>query len=364
MPESHLKEPSQLQLNNENPAECLPLYDGASTTLLEALAKHFQWFTAHPGTSKEALSELVCTEHSILPEGNLMPTSYASAYRLIKPYLAESIEFHACTNDCILFRDKYEKCTECPICKSPRYKPEGNENPYRKFLYLPLQPRLTRMFGYKNVAEAIQSHLGSLESSSPLMYDIHDSPIWKSSYSLFNGDKRGLSFAFCTDGVNPFSHNRVKYSMWPIMVTLLNLPRKCRNSVNNIFLLGIVLSNDNQEPKHLDPYLSVAVDKLLMLSSVQMYDAFRDECFQLKVEVLVYILDYPGMGKVLRMCGSGAYKGCIWCEIKGVYYVCVTISVCIHRYQGYNNLIIKLHISVHYIGDINDHHALLITIHI
>lgn len=27
----------------------------------------------------------------------------------------------------------------------------------------------------------------------------------------------------CTDGVNPFAHNKVTYSMWPIMLTLLNL---------------------------------------------------------------------------------------------------------------------------------------------
>ena len=297
----------------------MPLYSGANTTLLETLAKHFEWFTSHPGTSKQALSELLRLEHSILPEDNILPDSYSSAFRLIEPHLIKPEVFHACINDCILFRNEYVNATECPKCKSHRYMHEASRIPFRKFIYLPLQPRLTRMFGSQNIAEILQSHGGSLKHS-PLMYDIHDSPIWKGAYSadgLFNGDKRGISLAFCTDGVNPYSHNRVTYSMWPIMLTLLNLPRSIRNSFSSIFLLGIVPGNGTQEPKSLDPYLDVAVDELLKLSNLDLYDAYKAEPFKLKVEILLYVLDYPGIGKVFRMSGSGAYKGCVWCEIKG-----------------------------------------------
>ena len=73
--------------NSSTPNANLPLYSGAKTTLLETLAKHFEWFTSHPGTSKQALSELLCLEHSILPEDNTLPSSYSSAFRLIEPYL-------------------------------------------------------------------------------------------------------------------------------------------------------------------------------------------------------------------------------------------------------------------------------------
>ena len=159
-------------------------------------------------------------------------------------------------------------------CGSPRYKHEASSIPLRKFVYLPLQPRLTRMFGSQNISEILQSHSGSSKAKSSLMYDIHDSPTWKREYSpngLFNGDKRGISLAFCTDGVNPFSHNRVAYSMWPIMLTLLNLPRKIRNSFSSIFLLGIIPGNGTQEPKSLEPYLDVAVDELLKLSNTDLY---------------------------------------------------------------------------------------------
>ena len=68
---------------------------------------------------------------------------------------------------------------------------------------------------------------------------------------------------------------------------------------------------------HRSLHIDVVVDEFLKLSSVDLYDAYKAEPFKLKMEILLYVLDYPGMGKVLKMCGSGAYKGCVWCEIKG-----------------------------------------------
>ena len=58
-----------------------------------------------------------------------------------------------------------------------------------------------------------------------LMTDIFYSPKWKAAYAtdgLFQGDPRGLSMQLSTDGVNPFSANKICYSMWPIMLSVLN----------------------------------------------------------------------------------------------------------------------------------------------
>ena len=47
-----------------------PLYEGASVTVLEAVAQHLLWFTDHPGTSKQALTDIIHMQHhSILPKG-------------------------------------------------------------------------------------------------------------------------------------------------------------------------------------------------------------------------------------------------------------------------------------------------------
>ena len=117
--------------------------------------------------------------------------------------------------------------------------------------------------------------------------------------------------------MNPFNHIHVSYSMCPIVLTLLNLPRDTRFSFENLFLVGIVPGNGTKEAKKFDPYIEVLVDEIIQLCNVQMYDAYQGAPFDLKTEILLYILDYPGVGKTFRISGSGAYKGCLWCDIKG-----------------------------------------------
>lgn len=85
----------------------------------------------------------------------------------------------------------------------------------------------------------------------------------------------------------------------------------------NILLLGIIPGNGAKEPNNLDPYLEVVVDEIIEPSGKKIYDAYQDCMFDLHIQILLYILDYPGLGKVLKLSGSGAYKGCIWCDIDG-----------------------------------------------
>ena len=65
------------------PITKMPLYDGASTTLLEALAEYMLWFSEHSSISKEALSDILHLQHNrILPAGNVFQRS--SLFRLVK----------------------------------------------------------------------------------------------------------------------------------------------------------------------------------------------------------------------------------------------------------------------------------------
>ncbi len=296
-----------------------PLYEGSSVTVLQAICEHMSWFTSHPGISKEALSDILHMQHHvILPKDNLLPDSYESALKTIEPFLLQPVVFHACQNDCILFTKDYATLKECPKCNAPRYK--HGTLPFRKFVYLPLGPRIERIFGTKNLSQLVQSHSGADMPASDVMYDVQDSPTWRSAYSqqgIFKGDKRGISLGLCTDGVSPFSHRKVTYSMWPLMLTNLNLPRKVRCLFQNIILLGIIPANGTKEPHNISPYLELVVDELLYLSSRKLYDSYQQAPFTVKVNILIYILDYPGIGKVMSVTGSGSYSGCVWCDISG-----------------------------------------------
>ena len=101
------------------------------------------------------------------------------------------------------------------------------------------------------------------------------------------------------------------------MMTMLNLPQDRWHHFENMLLLGVIPGNVKHKPKTLDPYLEVIVEELLNLQNKKIYDAHEEQMFSLRVEIILHILDYPGIGKVFKMSGSGAYKGCIWCDITG-----------------------------------------------
>ena len=189
-------------------------------------------------------------------------------------------------------------------------------------MYLPIGPRLVRLFGTANLSQIVQAH-GLHSSENQHINDIHSSTAWKLAYSndgQFEGDCRAISFAVNTDGVNPFSHNKISYSMWPIILTVLNLPRSVHHSFANVWLAGIVPGNKSKEPNNLDPYLSILVDELLAITNKEVFDAYQDAPFTLKVNVLLYVLDYPGISKVFKIKGANAYQGCAWCELEDTSY--------------------------------------------
>lgn len=301
-----------------------PLLHSSSTwTLLETLVHLFYWFSSHPSISKEAFSKNLQMWHSILPEGNCLPTSYRSAYKIIKPYLVPEMVFHACVNDCVLFRGDYKENVTCPKCNEPRFK--RNNIPRRTFHYLPLGARLARSFGAKDISYLLQSHGGEkpCPETKKTMDDVHDSPKWKEAFrptGTFEGDPRGVALSLCLDGLNPWSKNKTNYSMWPIVLGQLNLPRRIRFHFENLILVGIIPSQvQGGEPKDLDPYLEVLVDEIIYLSGSKLYDAYQRAPFSAKVEVLIYILDYQGVGKVFSLTGTGSLRGCAWCLFKGEY---------------------------------------------
>ena len=51
--------------------------------------------------------------------------------------------------------------------------------------------------------------------------------------------------------------------MWPIVITVLNLPRSIRHIPGSMFLVGIIPGK--AEPKNMDPYLDILVDDILGL---------------------------------------------------------------------------------------------------
>ena len=75
------------------------------------------------------------------------------------------------------------------------------------------------------------------------MRDIWDTERWKKDWygvdGEYEGDRSGVTLSFCSDGVNPYKSMHEVYSMWPLMITVMNLPIALPKSIGGILLLGI-----------------------------------------------------------------------------------------------------------------------------
>ena len=206
------------------------------------------------------------------------------------------------------------------LCNEPRYI-AATKVPRKRFHYLPLSPRLHRLFGNAHTSELLQSHNVSSETKpTSTVVDIHQSQLWKDLYSqegLYQGDSRGISLGICADGLNPFSKERATYSMWPIMLSILNLPRQLRNLPGSLLLSGIIPGKS--EPRTTDPYLELIVEELSQVNGMKCWDSHRNEEFHLQVTIQLHILDYPGQNKVFH-CQGWPNLTCVYgC---GIMYVC------------------------------------------
>ena len=82
-------------------------------TTLELL----QW-KAGNGVSDKGFNELLELIKKMLPDGNTLPKTTYEAKEIVCPLGLEVQKIHACPNDCILYRRKYEHLDACPVCKA------------------------------------------------------------------------------------------------------------------------------------------------------------------------------------------------------------------------------------------------------
>ena len=111
------------------------------------------------------------------------------------------------------------------------------------------------------------------------------------------------------DGLNPFAIEKNSYSMWPMFLIPLNLSHHIQMTSTSMMLMG--LSPGPTEPKNTDPYVDVLVDDILDVNKLTMYDAYKDEMFRLKTNVVLHIFDYPGQNKILNCQGRHTNCECV-----------------------------------------------------
>nr|CAM59133.1 putative transposase [Antirrhinum majus] len=201
--------------------------------------------------------------------------------------------FDVCVNNCFLYYGEFESdsWTACPECGESRYEPSEIKKKFiarKKLWYLPLTPRLQRLYMSRNTAEHMTWHTKCRRDNDVMIHPA-SGEAWKSfdaTYPDFAAESRNVRVGICTDGFNPYRNSSTPYSCWPVFVTPYNLHLICACDKNEL--------------------------KMLWDSGVQTYDSHRRENFLMRVAVMWTISDYPGYGMLSQWSTHGRLS-CPYC---------------------------------------------------
>jgi hypothetical protein len=214
-----------------------PLFPGckAKHTRL-AVALEMLKLKASSNWSDVSFTKLLRLIADILPEGNGLPTSTYKAKKVICPLGLEVEKIHGCPNDCILYRKEYADLHRCPVCKASRYKRGNNEDdgiddhdgapkgpPAKVAWYLPVIPRLKRLFANKQEAKQLCWHSEGRKVDGIMRHPI-DATQWRNVdrvFEDFGQEPRNIRFGMSTDGFNPFGNMSSRHNTWPVCTTFL-----------------------------------------------------------------------------------------------------------------------------------------------
>ncbi|XP_038983288.1 uncharacterized protein LOC120111038 [Phoenix dactylifera] len=317
-PEEELHLRSAFEVNheeepNKDAADFYSLLKDAEVPLWEGCKKHSKLSAISQllNCKSEFNMSISCYDRimkivkNMLPESEKLPSDFYQSKKMLRKLGLEYTSIDVCENNCMLFYKETENLIECTICGHPRYKLRRNDGggrrkdvPYRRLRYLPITPRLQRLFMSSRTAELMSWHVKGGDSDE--MVHPACGEAWKHFdriHPSFSTEPRNVRLGLCTDGFNPFSQSARPYSCWPVFVTVYNLPPSICMKRPYIFL-SLVISGPKSPGKSIDVLLRPLIDELKILWEVGVttYDIFRKENFQMKAVLLWTINDFPAYG--------------------------------------------------------------------
>ncbi|XP_022007680.1 uncharacterized protein LOC110906932 [Helianthus annuus] len=171
-----------------------------------------------------------------------------------------------------------------------------NGPPAKVMWYLPIIPRLKRLFSNEKEAKLLCWHSDERIKDGKLRH-VADSPQWRNinrKYPEFGNEVRNIRFGLSSDGFNPFGNASSGHSTWPVLLCIYNLPPWfCMK--RKYIMMSLLIQGPKQPGNNIDVYMSPLIDDLKTLweSGVNVYDAYKKEYFDLRAMIFCTISDFP-----------------------------------------------------------------------
>ncbi|XP_045801466.1 uncharacterized protein LOC123895249 [Trifolium pratense] len=237
----------------------VPLFEGSTdsklTVCVRLLGLKSQYLV--PELAMDLIAKLVLDTTAIFARGDL-PRSYYEAKQLVSKLGLGVKRIDCCVNGCMIFyTNEFGVCDgdllECKFCEEPRYRQTKNSRsssrkpvPRKTMFYLPIVPRLQRLYASLQTATKMTWHSENYEQrkrSGELRHP-SDGLAWKHFDQVnpdFASEPRNVRLGLCSDGFTPYTQvSATPYSCWPVIVTPYNLPPEMCMSKPYMFLAAVI----------------------------------------------------------------------------------------------------------------------------
>lgn len=211
-----------------------PLYSGASehVTVGVAMLLVVSFAIRHELTG-EALSNLLLLINVLLPAGNLLSKTLRD-FRSFFSNLEVPVVYHGYCSFCYPYIP--HNVNSCPnkACLKDTSKKGGKWY----FIEVPLANQINNFFQRDGFHESLQHRFTRLKKDPMAIEDIYDGRIYR---ELINkgilSNPNNISLMFNTDGAPVFKSSKLQ--MWPIYMTITELPPSKRVLKENLILAGL-----------------------------------------------------------------------------------------------------------------------------
>ncbi|XP_012851493.1 PREDICTED: uncharacterized protein LOC105971188 [Erythranthe guttata] len=303
---------------------CIPLYDGCQENSKLSFVLEFYKIKSRGKMSDKTFSDTLQLIKKI--PGLNIPDTFYKVKKLIGKLGCGYVKIDACENDCMLFWKDDADLDSCRVCNASRWKTSMENQPSssttrhkrvpKKVLrHFPLIPRLKSLFICERTSINMRWHAETRCDDGVLRHPA-DSDAWKEfdkKHESFSLESRNVRLGLATDGFNPFGSLSSKYSTWPVIVMIYNLPPNLCMQRSHM-MMSLLISGPKGPKNGIDVYLQPLIDELkeLWISGIQTFDMSTKQYFNMRAALLWTINDFPALGNLSGWSTSG-YLACPSC---------------------------------------------------
>nr|KAJ0218675.1 hypothetical protein LSAT_V11C300127330 [Lactuca sativa] len=118
---------------------------------LSATSRLLHW-KSECNVSDSTIDKLLPILKDCVPDDAKIPRNFYETKKKLKSLEMPSQRIHVCINHCILFNGQHSDLDHCVVCKESIYKKNSNKVPNLIMNYMPIGPRLQRLFYSKKIA--------------------------------------------------------------------------------------------------------------------------------------------------------------------------------------------------------------------